>query len=157
MLGIIHRTVLGQGPPHFEKFFVLADAPRHPDGRITLKAHDRQLRTYRSGRFLQTTAHSLLGAIDVYNLLPQYVIAACDVGTFQNRLQQILKAAASETVHNWSSLLCNRHLVFMHPLLNFTKFEGPICKVGNDGNDGDMGVNTDGAYSCVQGWLKFAQ
>ena len=120
---------------------------------MAMGRHDQQLQTFRTGKFLQTTAHSLLGAVDVYNLLPQYVIAACDVSTFQNRLQQLLKAAAREKMQGWTTFLSNRHLIFRHPLHQLGGFEGPAGKVrcmGIGGANGDM-------YNCTDQWLAFGQ
>ena len=76
MLGLIHRTVLGLGPTHFKKFFVLAEASRNPDGRICMRGHNWQLQSYRVGRFLDAIAHLLLEAIVYYNLLLEYIVAA---------------------------------------------------------------------------------
>ena len=163
MLGMIHRTVLGYGPEQFKKFFRLAEVSKHPNGRIALGFHDKQLQSYRCGNFLDTTAHSLLGAIDVYNLLPKYAIAAGDVSTFQNRLQQLLKAGAQDALPGWSTMLSNRHLIFKHPLLRFGSFEGPVkkggCALATSGI-GDEGMRTcvDGdTYNCVDQWLAFGQ
>ena len=65
ILGLIHRTVLGQGPARFGEYYKLAPAQNHPEGRETLRRHNRQLIT-----FLELLANSALGSIDVYNLLP---------------------------------------------------------------------------------------
>ena len=62
MLGLIRRTNLGMGALH---------------------GHSRQLRSYRTGRYLDVVAHSLLGAIDVYNILPEFVVEANNVSEFQ--------------------------------------------------------------------------
>ena len=149
MLGLIHRTVIGEGSEQFRRFFVLANRTNHPDGRRTLNSHDMQLRTYRTGKFLDLVGHSLLGAIDVYNLLPPYVVAAKDVKTFQNRLQQILKLGASEGMPGWTTFLSNRHLTFLHPLRMFNGFEGPgeYARVGDV--NGDMQIIS--SHQCVQG------
>ena len=153
MLGLIHRTVIGMGPEHFKQFFVKAEASKNPDGRICLRGHNGQLRSYRVGRYLEATAHSLLGAIDVYNLLPEYIIAAEDVSTFQNRLQQLLKCGAREGIVGWPAFLSNRHLIFQHPLLMFSSFTG----LGNDAKDAVMKteVHTGGIHECMHGWINF--
>jgi len=153
MLGVIHRTVLGLGPKHFLKFIQRADESNHPTGRVAMHSHDKQLRSYRTGNFLQIIAHSILGAIDVYNLLPQYVIAAMDVSTFRNRLQQILKVAARDRVPGWTTILFNRHWMFRHPLLDFSGFNGMESRAGGDNKDG--GVKRDDAHTCIEGWINF--
>ena len=91
ILGIIHRTVIGKGPPHFRRFFAPARTSNNPDGRLATNSHDRQLQTYRTGQFLDVAVHSILGALDVYNILPTYVFSADNVKDSQNHLQQILR------------------------------------------------------------------
>ena len=153
MLGIIHRTVLGNGPKHFSKFIKRAEASHHPLGRVALNAHDRQLTSYRTGNYLEMVSHSILGAIDVYNLLPAYVVAADDVSAFQNRLQQLLKAAAMDRMPGWPTYLSNRHLMFRHPLRAFSGFNGPGRFVECN-NMYDKG-RCDDAHACIQGWIHF--
>ena len=98
-------------------------------------------------------SHSILGAIDVYNLLPAYVVAADDVSAFQNRLQQLLKAAAMDRMPGWPTYLSNRHLMFRHPLRAFSGFNGPGRLVEyNNVNDK---VRCDDALACIQGWIYF--
>ena len=94
-----------------------------------------------------------MGAVDVYNLLPQYVVVAGDVSTFQNRLQQLLKAAARETTFGWPTLLSNRHLIFRHPLHEFMGFEGPTSSAKTTG----IGMINGAANNCVEQWLAFGQ
>ena len=113
-----------------------------------------QLRSYRRGAFLEIMSHSLLGAIDVYNLLPQYIVAAEDVKSFQNRLQQMLKAAAMNQMQGWATLLSNRWVLFQHPLREFYGFEG-FGGVTNDYTGHamiDMPTN-----ACITNWLEFGQ
>ena len=118
-----------------------------------MRGHNRQLQSYRVGRFLEATAHSLLGAIDVYNLLPEYIVAAEDVSTFQNRLQQLLKCAARDEMAGWSGFLSNRHQIFRHPLLMFSGFTG----IQNDAKNKVVTteVHTGGAHDCIHGWINF--
>ena len=80
------------------------------------------------------------------------MIAAEDVSTFQNRLQQMLKSAARDDVSEWSSMLSNRHLIFRHPLLSFGGFEGPSKNGG--GALATSGINGEGVRTCVDGWIK---
>ena len=154
MLGIIHRIVLGGGPDQFKRFFILADDSLHPSGRKNISAHNKQLRSYRNGQFLETTAHSSLGAIDVYNLLPEYIVAAEDISTFQNRLQQLLKAAARDACPGWSAFLSNRHLTFQHPLLRFGGF---VCRKYDGNSRNNASVQRTIAQECTMGWLNFGQ
>ena len=73
---------------------------------------------------------------------------------FQNRLQQILKAGASEGFVDWTTLLSNRHIMFRHPLRNFSGFEG----LEGATNVNTMNVLADQPMNdCINGWLSFGQ
>ena len=74
MLGVIHRAVLREGPGQIHEYIELEPDSSHPTGRSNLRRHDKQLKTYRRGKFLETTAKSILGLIDIYNMLPQELI-----------------------------------------------------------------------------------
>ena len=91
MLGVIHRSVVKKGPEQIHEFFELEPNSTHPTGRSSLRRHDKQLKTYRRGKFLETTAKSILGLIDIYNMLPQELVDIKNVRAFQSRLQAILK------------------------------------------------------------------
>ena len=75
MLGMIHRTVLGKGPPQFGKFF-------RRDPNHTLKLVDPR-QTSRS----PLLKRSALGLVAVYNMLPHNVLSAKTVSAFQKGLQ----------------------------------------------------------------------
>ena len=108
VLGIIHRTVLGLGPKHFQEYFRLDGASRNPGGRENVRRHDVQLRSYRTGRYLDILGCSILGAIDIYNLLPASVVAAENVSVFQKRLQANLVMAAKGNEFGWKDLYSPR-------------------------------------------------
>ena len=110
MLGVIHRAVLGLGPKQISSSFRLDTDQFHPDGRWR---HNRQLGSYRRGKFLDTTAKSILGLVDVYNMLPHAIIESADVHTFQAKLQGILKRLAGQGEQNWEC--CFHHgMPYMH-------------------------------------------
>ena len=69
MLGLIHRAVLGKGPDHFNKHFVQAPAAKRPEGREAIRSHNYQLVSFRQGKYLELVSHSVLGLVDIYNLL----------------------------------------------------------------------------------------
>ena len=116
MLGLIHRSVIGLVPEQFKTRFVRAEPVARPHGRDSLRSHGRQLRSYRTGNFLQVLAHSILGLIDVYNLLPEYVISAGSVKLFQHRLQELLKASIVDGVAKLRKLFSPREPLFCHKL-----------------------------------------
>ena len=117
MLGVIHRSMLRKGPRQIHEFFELEPDSNHLTGRSNLRRHDRQLKTYRRGKFLERTAKSILGLIDVNNMLPQELIDIEDVHTFQSRPQAILKKFAATNAPNWKTLFSPRHALHMHPLV----------------------------------------
>ena len=122
MLGVIHRAVLGLcpeslGPEQIRKFFVIDAVANHLDGRSALRRHDKQLATYRNGKFLETTAKSIFGLIDVYNLLPQWIVDASDVHTFQAKLQDMLKELLRCKRADWDIHFPPRHALHSHPLV----------------------------------------
>ena len=70
MMGLIHRTVLRQGPESFGQFFRLSTQPRSCHRtRAATRRHSRQLQDIRSGGFLEIERRSALGLASVYNLL----------------------------------------------------------------------------------------
>ena len=89
MLGLIHRTVLGRGPVHFQRFFCEVGCPNRRSGRF--KRHTRQLREYRTGQYLDCVARSALGLPSVYNLLPAEAVERSNVNDFQRSLQDLAK------------------------------------------------------------------
>jgi hypothetical protein len=108
MLGLIHRAVLGLGPPHFRKHFRLegTGAGRHRrhlvDPRPVYRAH--------------IVSRSALGLIAVYNLLPEGVVAARDVSAFQCALQQLVKSRCRHGCADWVESLSPRVPLATHPL-----------------------------------------
>ena len=117
MLGVIHRSILGKGPSQIRRYFELEGASNHPSGRATLRRHNQQIRTYRKGKFLETTSKSILGLIDIYNLLPQEFIDSEDVHSFQTKLQGLLKEEVHRGRRGWESMFSPRHPLHLHPLV----------------------------------------
>ena len=85
MLGVIHRCVLGKGPGQIREFLKLKDGSLHPSGRSTIRRHDKQIRSFRRGKFFETTAKSILGLVDIYNMLPQRMVDEVSVQNFQKK------------------------------------------------------------------------
>ena len=101
----------------------------HLEGRSTLRRHNRQLVSYRKGKFLGTIAKSIFGLIDVYNLLPQAIIDTRDVHTFQAKLQEMLKELATRKRPEWEILFSPRHALHLHPL---AKLMQCVATIGGD-------------------------
>ena len=95
MLGIFHRSVLGLGPAQFKDLFVPLGVAANPCGKTTARRHNRQLMTHREGKYLDIIKCSVLGLVDIYNVLPEYVVEAQTVHIFQRRLQEIVSTEAT--------------------------------------------------------------
>ena len=115
MLGLIHRTLLGKGPPHFKRFFFLEPFPHARGTRSAARCHSRRIHEFRTGRYLEILKRSALGLASVYNLLPQEAVSFEDVSHFQANLQDMLKQGASKG-RQWKNLFSPRHFLHAHPL-----------------------------------------
>ena len=117
MLGLVHRTVLGQGPPHFRRFF-----KRKPDTtavhwtRSAKARHHRQLEEVQHANCPGLLRRSAFGLVKVYNLLPREVVAEDTVPEFQKRLQRLVKTYAAGGRENWQNALSPREAWWNHPL-----------------------------------------
>ena len=114
MLGLIHRTVLGKGPPHFSKWFQLQPWERDRS-RLDRRHHSRNLESYRHGRYLETYKRSAFGLIDIYNLLPASIVEINTVPEFQKALQNLVKKVSVSRT-DWPTLLSPRVPIYCHPL-----------------------------------------
>ena len=153
LLGLIHRTVLGEGPQQFSAFFEREEVNNHPRGRETAHRHSLQLKTKRFGKFLDVLAHSMLGLIDVYNLLPADVVSATTVSEFQTRLHTLLIEHARSGALDWSRLFSPRKSIYNHPLREmhtWEKVKRSIVPAPGEqlARQGDM--------NCVSAWLRFS-
>ena len=129
MLGVIHRSVMGEGPEQVQKYFILAGASEHPRGRSALRRHCCQLESYRVGKFLDVASHSILGLVDVYNLLPPDVVNVRCVHKFQGMLQDIIKKRALRGDFDWENTLSPRLPLHLHPLREFIASSAGDCSV----------------------------
>ena len=114
MLGLIHRTVLGEGPVHFQRFFYVTSSTTRRSARH--RRHNLQLYEYRHGKYLDMVGRSALGAASVYNLLPQEIVDAENVKLFQRSLQDLARHAAATNTPEWQHLYSTRHSMHTHPL-----------------------------------------
>ena len=119
-------------------------------GREHSKRHRLQLKTHRIGKFLDVLGHSILGLVDVYNLLLADIVQADDVSTFQRRLQEKMIDAAKNGAPQWQQLYSPRFAIYAHPLrggLHAANGNSVIETIVQDSN----------AKKCVKGWLAFGQ
>ena len=102
MLGLIHRCVLGKGPPQFAQFFVQENAgPVYRCTRAQLRRHSRTLVDLLRGKFLEIDRRSALGLIGVYNMLPSNIVGLNSVCTFQGALQKLVIQQALQENPHW--------------------------------------------------------
>ena len=115
LLGLIHRTVLGDGPGHLRSFFRL----RPRGGGEQQGRHRLQLEEYTDGHWSDFVylgsqpanyiRRSLLGLISVYNRLPAEIVeSASSVSSFQSSLQGLLRYMASTGVADWAQMFSPR-------------------------------------------------
>ena len=111
MMGLIHRTALGRGAPHFRKHFRLAG----PDF-VGQRNHGRHLVDPRLEVRGNMVARSALGLVAIYNMLPNQVAMVTDISLFQAGLQRIVKERASEGCLDWAATFSPRLPLASHPL-----------------------------------------
>ena len=70
------------GPTHLHKYFQRERNDHPHNTRRCAGKHSRTLKSLRICYFLEITRRSAFGLIDVYNLLPEWVVKADDVETF---------------------------------------------------------------------------
>ena len=114
MLGMIHRTVWGEGPAHFQRFFDAAPSTARRSARH--QRRNRQLYEYRHGDYLDMVGRSALGAASVYNLPPLELVDAESVKLFQRSLQDLARYVAASNRPEWQHLFSTRHSMHLHPL-----------------------------------------
>ena len=149
------QYILGLGPAQFNAYFVKQTLVTHPEGRHYLRRHKKQLQTYRVGKILDVVKHSMLGLIDIYNLLPQETVDQPTMKDVQHSLQALLCGVMLRGMDVSQNLLSPRN--------------GRWCNKLNDlrlACAGDESVETmqwgDGtttgagdATVCILGWLRF--
>ena len=106
MLGVIHRTVLGHGPPQFRNwFFEAARRPPKYNTRRQDRLHTKQFYDWLADRDTELLRRSALGLVRVYNELPQKAVDTKSVKDFQHWLQEYVKKEALKGTEDWENLL----------------------------------------------------
>jgi len=103
MLGVIHRTVLGNGPSQFTEFF------QREHGSSCLCDPRRTARS-------PLIKRSALGLVAIYNMLPPSITTTRSVHAFQKGLQEIVVKYAKSGFPQWSEVFSPRLPLTSHPL-----------------------------------------
>ena len=107
ILGLLHKRVLGLCHPTFDKLL-----PWYSDHFDTPRAVGHNKPLY--GHWLIADHHpalygrSIFGMIDIYNNLPQSVVDATDVSSFQSLLTDIVKERCRQQVPRRKLSFCRR-------------------------------------------------
>ena len=125
ILGLIHRTMLGQGPGHFRRFFEFHERRDVHATRLASIRHNLQVVERYPLHQHELFARSPLGATRVYNVLPGWVVAATSVSKFQHHLQTIVRARAAGDRPDWKTSLSWRRSLAGHPLIQDHMSERP--------------------------------
>ena len=110
LLGVIHRTALGKGPPQFAEHF-----KRQGHGKHKFSMHDPRAVCKTS-----LTKRSALGLVAISNLLPADIISTKSVPKFQQGWQKLLKKAASEGHPKGAEIFSPRDALATHPLVSIS-------------------------------------
>ena len=109
MLGLVHRTVLGHGPPHFQEWFFAAKPVEHRyQTRARSRAHKHQLHDYLDGTHSELLRRSALGLPRVYNALSSETVACNSVQSFQRELQKLVREKLRAKEEDWEHTLSPR-------------------------------------------------
>ena len=103
MLGLIHRTALGKGPPQFQEYYKKQKC-------------DSTLHVPRSDSSSPLIKRSALGLVAIYNMLPPSSRAAKSVSAFQKSLQEVVTKYAASGNPQWSNVFSPRLALTSHPL-----------------------------------------
>ena len=121
MLGVIHRSAIGAGPPMFQDFFRIDRSPPPPRSP---RRHHRHLVDPCGIRAQNFVLQSALGRVRLYNLLPDFIVAAPSVKVFQRRLGALVQSRAHAGCADWDTSLCWRVSMHNHILRGMRDWTG---------------------------------
>ena len=120
MVGLIHRTILGEGPSQFRQWFQLYDSTLLWSSARRHRNTSRNLKTCDATR-LCLGKRFVFGHIDIYNVLPNDIVLQKNVPSFQSALTQLPKEAAQSGFFGWPNLFSPRCALTSHPLRRFNR------------------------------------
>ena len=107
-LGLIHRCALNKAPGALLEFFSREDTrPGTHRTRLEASKHNMQISDLAAGGKSQVFKRSLFGFTLVYNRLPQHVVNATSIATFQQCLQIAVRSCLLQNCQrqSWRHLL----------------------------------------------------
>jgi hypothetical protein len=116
MLGLIHRTVLGNGPAHFSRWFKPASAQTLRRSTRQCRNSIRPLQPIETGRQLCVCRRSAFGLVSIYNMLPNAAVAKDSEKEFQAELSRLVKREAASGNPTWLDLFSPRMPFYNHPV-----------------------------------------
>ena len=109
MLGLLHRAATGLAPHALQDVLPLQGSTAGGNfsrgWAFAGSRHNRQLQDYVDGTHSRILERSAYGLVYSYNSLPQTVVDARSLTTFQRRLQNAVKRSCRMNVANWNTLL----------------------------------------------------
>ena len=107
ILGLLHKRVLGLSHRTFNKFLPWYsehfDTPRAVGHNKPLYGH-----WHMADQHPALYGRSIFGMVDIYNNLPQRVVDATDVSSFQSLLTEIVKERCRQGIPCWKFSFCRR-------------------------------------------------
>ena len=116
MLGMIHRTVLGQCPAQFKRLLFREDVTDRRSARF--HRHHHQIHEWNTGRQLEIASRSALGWASVCNIVPQEAVDSRSVKLFQGFVQGFVRYLAERGGHRWGHCIATRRPMHARPLLH---------------------------------------
>ena len=120
MRAVIHRALIGLCVYTSRAFFKYT----HETNHSSRTRHTKHIVSHRSRTLLDLLVYSMLGAADVYNLLPEYMVEASSTKDFQHRLQEMAVAAANEGMHDWQNMYSPRQALHAQTVKAWFEWRG---------------------------------
>ena len=119
MMGLLHKVTIPTAHPHLLALFPPSATPSHPHAtRLSTRRHNKQLHEHCDGQHTEQMSRSLFALVNLYNLLPQHVIDAPTITSFQSMLTNAARTQCKNNANNWDQTFSPRrpHHVDLHKL-----------------------------------------
>ena len=106
-LGLLHKIQLGDAHPDFGNLFARKTCEFITNTRHGRRRHGKQFEEIAGNSLF--FRRSLFGAVRVYNVLPECVVNASSVSTFQQLLTKDARSICQQGGTVWKNMYCCRH------------------------------------------------